>query len=71
MNKIDRYSYIWKAIQKHGYKTGILDADIHGPNIPKMLGVEKGIIGLDENNSSTDIPTLKSVQMRGHIKLLA
>lgn len=28
---------IAEAFQKHGYKTGILDADIHGPNIPKML----------------------------------
>ena len=28
------------TFQKMGYKTGILDADIHGPNIPKMLGVE-------------------------------
>lgn len=29
------------ALQICGYKTGILDADIHGPNIPKMLGIEK------------------------------
>jgi ATP-binding protein involved in chromosome partitioning len=24
-----------------GYKTGILDADLHGPNIAKMLGIEE------------------------------
>lgn len=46
---------IAEAFQKHGYKTGILDADIHGPNIPKMLGVEKGIIGLDENNAMVPV----------------
>lgn len=31
---------IAEAFQKEGSTTGILDADIHGPNIPKMLGVE-------------------------------
>ncbi|MCD6521902.1 Mrp/NBP35 family ATP-binding protein [Candidatus Calescamantes bacterium] len=29
------------ALQKEGYKTGILDVDIHGPNVPKMLGMER------------------------------
>lgn len=29
------------ALQKKGYKTGILDADITGPSIPKLFGVKK------------------------------
>lgn len=28
------------ALQMKGFNTGILDADIHGPNVPKMLGIE-------------------------------
>ncbi len=28
------------ALATHGYRTGILDLDIHGPDVPKMLGLE-------------------------------
>jgi len=28
------------AFSNHGYQTGLLDLDIHGPDIPKMLGIE-------------------------------
>ncbi len=31
---------IAETLQAMGYNTGILDADIHGPNIPKMLGID-------------------------------
>ena len=33
-----------KALVKAGYSVGILDTDIHGPNIAKMLGCEDAIL---------------------------
>jgi Mrp family chromosome partitioning ATPase len=28
------------ALSNHGFRVGLLDLDMHGPNIPKMLGIE-------------------------------
>ena len=37
------------SLARKGYEVGILDADIHGPNIPKMLGLDKEkIIGTSQ-----------------------
>lgn len=30
------------ALSQRGKKVGILDVDIHGPNVPKMLGIDEG-----------------------------
>ena len=35
-----------------GYEVGIMDADIHGPNIPKMLGIEDARPDISENGIS-------------------
>ncbi len=29
------------ALARRGYEVGVLDADVHGPNIPKILGLDK------------------------------
>lgn len=37
-----------EAFQKKGMVTGIMDVDIHGPNIPKLFGVEGKEVMIDE-----------------------
>lgn len=54
-----------EAFAKKGFKTGILDADLHGPNVPKMLGMDKswitinseGMIPAETNNGIKVIST--------------
>jgi ATP-binding protein involved in chromosome partitioning len=33
------------ALSSHGYRTGLLDLDIHGPDVAKMLGIEGKRLG--------------------------
>ena len=37
------------ALAKIGYKTGLLDADVYGPNVPLMLGTSAQPRALGEN----------------------
>jgi len=35
------------ALAKKGYKVGIMDVDIHGPDVPRMLGIEKEMLSVN------------------------
>ncbi|HDS16322.1 MAG TPA: ATP-binding protein [Proteobacteria bacterium] len=37
------------CLARQGYRVGLLDADIHGPNIPKMLGLDNKRLQAGEN----------------------
>ncbi|QLH74328.1 MAG: Mrp/NBP35 family ATP-binding protein [Methanomassiliicoccales archaeon] len=53
------------CISMRGLNTGIMDADIHGPNIPKMLGVEDAPLMADgEGIFPVDVtPHLRTISM--------
>ncbi|MBU4345139.1 MAG: Mrp/NBP35 family ATP-binding protein, partial [Desulfobacteraceae bacterium] len=40
------------ALAGKGYKVGIMDVDLHGPDVPRMLGLE-GMLGLNQNQKLT------------------
>jgi len=52
------------ALAQQGWEAGILDADIHGPNVPKMLGVEATPIGGVEHG-------IRPVEPFPHLKLIS
>ena len=37
------------ALAKKRFKVGIMDVDLHGPDVPRMLGL-KGMLDLNKNN---------------------
>ncbi len=37
------------ALSNHGRQVGLLDLDIHGPNVPKMLGLEEHQLSSEDN----------------------
>jgi Mrp family chromosome partitioning ATPase len=53
------------ALSMDGFEVGLLDADIHGPNIPKMLGIESSqVIGSVQGMIPVVVfPNLKVISM--------
>jgi len=48
------------ALASDGAKVGLLDADIYGPNIPRMLGIDR----LPDNQTSGKIPLAEAYGMK-------
>ncbi|MBC7128124.1 MAG: Mrp/NBP35 family ATP-binding protein [Thermoplasmatales archaeon] len=53
------------ALAIKGYETGLLDADIHGPNVAKMLGIEnEKVYGSEDGMKPVKvIPHLKAISL--------
>ena len=53
------------ALSVDGFSVGLMDADLHGPNIPKMLGIESNqVIGSGQGMIPVEVfPNLKVMSM--------
>jgi ATP-binding protein involved in chromosome partitioning len=52
------------ALSAHGKKVGLLDLDMHGPNIPKMLGIEDHKLGVMDNH-------IEPVHITGNLSVIS
>ncbi len=52
------------GLADQGYKVGLMDVDIHGPNVPKMLGIEDRELELDDE-------TLKPIKVSDNLSVLS
>jgi len=48
------------ALAERGFKVGLLDVDIHGPDIPRMLGLQ-GMIGISEGHRMAPVRFSKNL----------
>ena len=54
------------ALERMGFKVGLADADLHGPNIPKMLGIESvRLRGVEDGIAPHTMPTGMKVASLG------
>lgn len=56
------------GLLSQGYKTGLLDADITGPNVSKMLGINNELIVLNESIIPHEKNGLKSISIANLIE---
>jgi Mrp family chromosome partitioning ATPase len=50
------------ALANKGFKVGIMDVDLHGPDVPKMLGL-KGTLDLGKNNKLNPISYTENLKV--------
>ncbi len=50
------------ALAEKGYKVGLMDVDIHGPDVPIMLGL-KGLLDLNENKKLSPLTVSENLKV--------
>jgi Mrp family chromosome partitioning ATPase len=56
-------AYLAVALAKKGFKVGLMDVDLHGPSIPRLLGL-KGTIGpSSKEGKATPIPFMENLEV--------
>jgi len=56
-------AYLAVALAKKGKKVGLMDIDLHGPSIPRLLGMKEGIRAVSQSGKAQPIHLLPNLQV--------
>ncbi len=56
-------AYLAVLLAKKGHKVGLMDVDLHGPSIPRLLGLNEGIQPSDKPGKAAPIECLPNMQV--------
>ncbi|MBI4773156.1 MAG: Mrp/NBP35 family ATP-binding protein [Deltaproteobacteria bacterium] len=63
-------AYLAVSLAQHGYQVGLMDVDLHGPSIPRLLGIT-GLIGVGDSQKGIPMEFDKNLQVVSIDSLLA
>jgi len=63
-------AYLAVSLAQHGYKVGLMDVDLHGPSIPRLLGIT-GLIGVGDSQKGIPMEFDRNLQVVSIDSLLA
>lgn len=56
-------AYMAVVMARKGYKTGLMDVDLHGPSIPRLLGVKGGILPGSQEGKALPVECLPNLSV--------
>jgi ATP-binding protein involved in chromosome partitioning len=63
-------AYLSVALARKGFRVGLMDVDLHGPSIPRLLGLQGNILSSPEGNKAIPLQYLPNMEVMSIESLL-
>jgi ATP-binding protein involved in chromosome partitioning len=56
-------AYLAVSLAKRGYRVGLMDVDLHGPSIPRLLGLQGGLLPSTMQGKAIPVPFMSNLHV--------
>jgi ATP-binding protein involved in chromosome partitioning len=56
-------AYLAVSLAKRGYRVGLMDVDLHGPSIPRLLGLKGGVLPSTMQGKAIPVPFMSNLHV--------